>query len=220
MSCYLLPEQVSGSTFLWGASSLSLNLVLLNLRYWCKTPDFLQNFPDQDFTTVWALLFRSKFHSWKFLCDWVLKRTFLTTHPGIGHQSNFLAWPFSWAPLCFPLMWYFWIPVIVAKPLTFVKICLIKAPPRFGPCSFGANSIPANSCGIEFWKELSNTTRPGISFTRAPLRFPFIWYFWILVINRKPLNFVKFRPTKAPQRFGASSIPKNASGIEYWKELF
>ena len=126
MSCFLLPEQVSGSTFLWGASPLSLNLVLLNLRYWWKTLTFIKicltktlqfwpcSFTASSFGASSIPANGCGIDFWKELSK--------ATPPRIGHQSNFLPRPFTREPYHFPLIWYFWIPGISWKPLTFLKI--------------------------------------------------------------------------------------------------
>ena len=129
------------------------------------------------------------------------------------------------APVQFPLIWYFWILGIDGKPLTFMKMSLTKTPPRSGPCSFGASSIPANVYGIDFWKELSNTTRPSIGhqsnflpwpFTRAPYHFPFIWYFITQVLIENPWLSSKF----AVQGFSKVWALLLWSNFHSWKCFF
>ena len=116
-------------------------------------------------------------------------------------------------------------------PLSFIKTCLTKARPRFGPCSFVASSIP-NACAIEFCKELVYTTRPGIGHQSnfwlhlSPghlFAFPKYDIFESQGLMETPLTFVKTYLTNARPRFGlssfgASSIP-NACGIKFCKEL-
>ena len=86
---------------------------------------------------------------------------------------------------------------------------------------------PSNAFGIEFWKEISNTTFPAIGYQikflaqrlfGAPLHFPLTWYFWISGIDAKPLTFIKIcltntQPQFGPCSFGSSSTPANMCGF-------
>ena len=225
MSWCWLPEQFSYLTFHRGTTLLSLNIVFLNARDWWKTPDFCQNLPDQGFYKVWALLLRSKFDSCKRIWDWVLRRNFQHNMSCYWLPEQVSGLTFLRAPVQFPLIWYFWILGIDGKPLTFMKMSLTKTPPRSGPCSFGASSIPANVYGIDFWKELSNTTRTSIGhqsnflpwpFTRAPYHFPFIWYFITQVLIENPWLSSKF----AVQGFSKVWALLLWSNFHSWKCFF
>ena len=164
---------------------------------------------------ILALLLQIKFHSWKCVLNWVLKRTFLTRCPGIGHQNNFPTRRFTGAPLRFSL---------ILPDQGFFKVWALLLRSKFHSCKciwdwvLRRNFQHNMSC---YWlpEQVS-----GLTFLRAPVQFPLIWYFWILGIDGKPLTFMKMSLTKTPPRsgpcsFGASSIPANVYGIDFWKEL-
>ena len=153
------------------------------------------------FFKVWALLLRSKFHSCKRKWDWVLKRTFQHDTSWYCSPEQLSGLTFYRGTCSFFLIMIYLNPRDWCKTLTFSKVCLTKAPIRFGSCFFGATSIPAHAFGTEFWKEISNTTCPAFCFQSkflarlffgAPLHFPLIWYYWISGIDGKPWLSSKF----------------------------
>ena len=112
-------------------------------------------------------------------------------------ENHWLSPKFSWPRLLQRLG----LAPLEQSPL--LKTCLMK--------SFGANSIPENVPGIEFWKEFSNTAHPGIGypsnvwldFSPRTSLLPLIWYFWILGIDWKPLALVKIYPDQSSSKVWA-----------------
>ena len=141
-----------------------------------------------------ALLLQIKFHSWKCVWDWVLKRTFLTTCPGIGHQNNFLTWSFTGAPLRFPLIWYFECQGLMENPLLLSKFTWPRLLQGLGLASSEQFAFLQMHLGLSSENNFPTqhvllfVTRAssGSTFLWAPVQFSLIWYFWISGIDGKP----------------------------------